>query len=238
MKRIGIRQARAQLAELIEEAGNGTPVALTRRGPGRQEAVLLPIEAAEVWRRHLAEQQAHRAEREQEKTLGQRRPATRRVPVCPGCKSSLFYVTHTGPLINALVNTADPAGGVYDVAVDTDPGQLDRVVWVRCASCWEPLNGRPRQHGSPAHRAATEIADEASWKDVPWEATDPWVVQEEQMGRASRIVLQHDRARGKVQRVSLWEYITGITDAERERMRAERLARGEPNDYDLWDDEA
>lgn len=43
---------------------------------------------------------------------------------------------------------------------------------------------------------------------------------------------------GAVQRVSMWEYITGITDAEREKMRAERLARGEPYDYDLWDDEA
>ncbi|MGP3965346.1 hypothetical protein ACTWPT_56300 [Nonomuraea sp. 3N208] len=50
-------------------------------------------------------------------------------------------------------------------------------------------------------------------------------------------MLQHDLARGKVQRVTLWEYITGITDAERETMRAERLARGEPYDYDLWNDE-
>ncbi|MET7339218.1 hypothetical protein, partial [Nonomuraea sp. NPDC005650] len=33
-------------------------------------------------------------------------------------------------------------------------------------------------------------------------------------------------------------YITGITDAEREKMRAERLARGEPYDSDLWDDDA
>ncbi|MFI7642684.1 hypothetical protein [Nonomuraea sp. NPDC049400] len=55
------------------------------------------------------------------------------------------------------------------------------------------------------------------------------------MGRSSRIVLQHDLPRGKVLRVSMWEY---ITDAEREQMRAERLARGEPYDYDLWDDEA
>ncbi|WP_424534132.1 hypothetical protein ACOZ38_27915 [Sphaerisporangium viridialbum] len=37
---------------------------------------------------------------------------------------------------------------------------------------------------------------------------DPWVVKEEEMGRSSRIVLQHD------------------------------LARGEPYDSDLWDDEA
>ncbi|MDP4504181.1 hypothetical protein [Nonomuraea turcica] len=53
------------------------------------------------------------------------------------------------------------------------------------------------------------------------------------MGRASRIVLQHDLARGAVQRVSRWEYLTGIIDAEREQIRAARLARGEPYDYDL-----
>lgn len=48
------------------------------------------------------------------------------------------------------------------------------------------------------------------------------------MGRSSRIVLQHDLARVAVQRVNRWEYLTGITDAEREQMRAERPARGEP----------
>ncbi|TDD18046.1 hypothetical protein [Nonomuraea diastatica] len=78
----------------------------------------------------------------------------------------------------------------------------------------------------------------ASWAGVPWEARDPWVVKEEEMGRSSRIVLQDDLARGKVQLVSMWEYLTGITDAEFEQMRAERLARGEPYDYDLADDEA
>ncbi|MFC4122773.1 hypothetical protein [Nonomuraea zeae] len=52
------------------------------------------------------------------------------------------------------------------------------------------------------------------------------------MGRSSRIVLQHDLARVAVQRVNRWEYLTGITDAEREQMRAERLARGEPYDYE------
>ncbi|WP_020543162.1 hypothetical protein [Nonomuraea coxensis] len=73
---------------------------------------------------------------------------------------------------------------MYVVAVDTDAGQLDKIAWVRCASCWEPLNDGPRQHGAPAHRAAVEIADDANWKDVPWEAADPWVVREDQMGRS------------------------------------------------------
>ncbi|MFB4283879.1 hypothetical protein ACBJ59_51910 [Nonomuraea sp. MTCD27] len=52
------------------------------------------------------------------------------------------------------------------------------------------------------------------------------------MGRSSRIVLQRDLARVAVQRVNRWEYLTGIIDAEREQMRAERLARGEPYDYE------
>ncbi|MEU4234343.1 type II toxin-antitoxin system Phd/YefM family antitoxin [Nonomuraea sp. NPDC026600] len=238
MKKIGIREARVRLAELIERAGGGEPVALTRRGPGRKEAVLLPVEAAAVWQRHLAEQEAERERHEREKALGERLPVGSRVPVCPGCKSSFLLVAYTGPVINALVNTADPGSGVQDVVVDTDVGQLGEVAWVRCASCWEPLSDGPRRPGSPARRAAVEIAQNASWQDVPWQATDPWVVKEEQMGRASRIVLQHDLARGTVQRVSRWEYLTGITDAERERLRAERLARGEPYDDDLWDDDA
>jgi hypothetical protein len=70
-----------------------------------------------------------------------------------------------------------------------------------------------------------------------WLARVVAMVKEEEMGRSSRIVLQHDPARGAVQRVSRWEYLTGITDAEREKIRAERLARGEPYDYDLWDDD-
>ncbi|GAA3711330.1 hypothetical protein GCM10022224_091080 [Nonomuraea antimicrobica] len=34
----------------------------------------------------------------------------------------------------------------------------------------------------PAHRAAVEIAENASWADVPWEATDPLVVKEQGIG--------------------------------------------------------
>ncbi|MEU4222649.1 hypothetical protein AB0F17_00025 [Nonomuraea sp. NPDC026600] len=48
-----------------------------RRGPGRKEAVLLPVEAAAVWQQHLAEQQA---DREREKALGERLPVGSRVP--------------------------------------------------------------------------------------------------------------------------------------------------------------
>ncbi|MFI7640517.1 hypothetical protein [Nonomuraea sp. NPDC049400] len=66
---------------------------------------------------------------------------------------------------------------------------------------------------------------------MPWEVTDPWVVKEQEMGRSSRIVLQHDLARQ-----SPAGQPVGATGAEREQMRAERLARGEPNDDDLWDD--
>ncbi|MFI6744201.1 hypothetical protein ACIBI9_66060 [Nonomuraea sp. NPDC050451] len=85
-------------------------------------------------------------------------PATKRVQVRPGCKSSFLQVAYTGPVVNALVHTADPASGVQDVVVDTDVGQLDAVAWVPCASCWEPLNDGPRRHGSPAYRAAVDNA--------------------------------------------------------------------------------
>ncbi|MDP4511505.1 hypothetical protein [Nonomuraea turcica] len=56
--RIPAAPARARLAELIEQDGGGEPVTLTRRGPGRKQAVLLPVEAAAVRQRHLAEQKA------------------------------------------------------------------------------------------------------------------------------------------------------------------------------------
>lgn len=42
---------------------SGDPVVLTRRGPGRNDAVLLPVEATAVWQRHLAQQEAEREQR-------------------------------------------------------------------------------------------------------------------------------------------------------------------------------
>jgi hypothetical protein len=235
---LGSPSGGGRLAELIEQAGGGEPVTLTRRGPGRKQAVLLPIEAAAVWQRHLAEQEAAQQARAQEKELGERLPQGSRAPVCPTCKSSYLQVAYTGPVVHALINTADAAAGVQDVVVDPDVAQLEKVAWVRCASCWEPLADGPRRPGSPARRAAVDIAENASWTGVPWEVSNPSAVKEEEMGRASRIVLQHDPARGAIRRVSRWEYLTGITDAEREQMRAERLARGEPYDSDLADDGA
>ncbi|MEV4249862.1 hypothetical protein AB0J63_41430 [Streptosporangium canum] len=130
-----------------------------------------------------------------------------------------MHVVFTGPVVIALVNTADPAAGVQAAVADTDVAAAEKVAFVRCASCWEPMNERPREHGSPAWRAAVAIAEEASWADVPWEAREPYVVREEEMGRASRIVLTHDLARGKVRRVSRWEWLIGITDEEREQLR-------------------
>jgi hypothetical protein len=40
-------------------------------------------------------------------------------------------------------------------------------------------------------------------------------------------VTAHDLARGQLIRVTRWEYLTGILDSERDKMRAEREARGE-----------
>ncbi|MEU8383604.1 hypothetical protein [Streptosporangium sp. NPDC048865] len=54
---------------------------------------------------------------------------------------------------------------------------------------------------------------------MAWEATNPYVVAEHEMGRASRIVLAHDLACGTVRRVTRWEWLTGITDDEREQLR-------------------
>ncbi len=40
-------------------------------------------------------------------------------------------------------------------------------------------------------------------------------------GEDPRIVLAHDLARGKLRRVTRWEWLTGITDDEREQLRRE-----------------
>ncbi len=93
------------------------------------------------------------------------------------------------------------------------------VAFVRCASCWEPMGDRPREHGAPACRAAVDIAENASWSGVAWETGNPYVVAEQEMGRASRIVFAHDLACGKVRRVTRWEWLIGITGDERERLR-------------------
>ncbi|MEU4537694.1 hypothetical protein AB0G15_22820 [Streptosporangium sp. NPDC023825] len=54
---------------------------------------------------------------------------------------------------------------------------------------------------------------------MAWEAINLYVVAEHEMGLASRIVLAHDLARGKVRRVTRWEWLTGITDDVREQLR-------------------
>ncbi|MDP9850305.1 prevent-host-death family protein [Streptosporangium lutulentum] len=221
VEEIGIREARARLADLVERAGTGQPVVLRRRGPYRNAAALLPIQAVVVWQVHLAARDAERERRAQETALGERLPIGSRVAVCPLCRSSFMHVVFTGPVVIALVNTADPAAGVQAVVADTDVTASEQVAFVRCASCWEPMNERPREHGSPAYRAAVAIAQEASWADVPWETREAYVVREEDMGRASRIVLAHDLARGKLRRVTRWEWLTGITDDEREQLRRE-----------------
>ncbi|TDD25357.1 hypothetical protein [Nonomuraea diastatica] len=117
--------------------------------------MLLPVEAAAVWQRHLAEQEADRQQRAQEKELGERLPATKRVPACPGCKSSYLQVAYTGPVVHALVNTADPDSGIQDVVVDTDVAQLDEVAWVKCdraAARPGPRQGPAGQHVGVPHR--------------------------------------------------------------------------------------
>ncbi|MFD8562794.1 type II toxin-antitoxin system Phd/YefM family antitoxin [Streptosporangium canum] len=53
VEEIGIREARARLADLVERAGAGQPVVLRRRGPYRNAAALLPVEAVEVWQAYL-----------------------------------------------------------------------------------------------------------------------------------------------------------------------------------------
>ncbi|MFI6742315.1 hypothetical protein ACIBI9_56220 [Nonomuraea sp. NPDC050451] len=48
------------------------------------------------------------------------------------------------------------------------------------------------------------------------------------MSRSSWIVLRHDLARGAVQRAGMWEYLTEITDAGRERISEETIKEVEP----------
>ncbi|MEU4539964.1 hypothetical protein AB0G15_34490 [Streptosporangium sp. NPDC023825] len=47
-----------------------------------------------------------------------------------------------------------------------DPAMAQEVAFVRCASCWEPMRNRPSEYGAPAHRAAVDIVENASWSDV------------------------------------------------------------------------
>ncbi|WP_436762986.1 hypothetical protein [Streptosporangium sp. V21-05] len=65
-----------------------------------------------------------------------------------------MHVVFTGPVVIALVNTADPSTDVQAAVADTDPAMAQEVAFVRCASCWEPMGDRPREHGAPAYRAA------------------------------------------------------------------------------------
>lgn len=227
METSGIREARANLPRLVERV-EAEPVVLTRHG--RKVAALLPAEAAEVWERHLAEQEEQRRAREEEATLGRRLPG-KRGAVCPYCGSAYMKVVYSGPVVAALVNLADPGAGIQAVTVDTDPVLIEQMVEIRCASCAEEMNERPRKHGHPAYRAAADIADDAHWpKD--WEAGDMYRAHDEKT-RASRITVEHDLARGAIKRVTFWEWFTGVTDEEREQIRAERAAAGLTDD-DPW----
>jgi prevent-host-death family protein len=215
---IGVRQARAGFAALIEQAADGEAVVIARHG--KPAAALLPPEAVELWERHLAEKAEHEARAAREKQLAAVVPEGR-TPCCPVCKGSYMAVVLSGPVIHALVNVADPAAGVQAVTVNPDRMVPERVEDVWCASCQEPMGSRPREHGHPAYREALAIEEAGSYPE-PWELGDAY-------GRrtspgapsAARIVLAHDIARGHVELVSRWEWLTGITDAERERMREE-----------------
>ncbi|MGC5010117.1 WbqC family protein [Streptosporangium sp. DT93] len=85
----------------------------------------LPVAAIEAWNAHLAAQEAEQRRRAEEIALGERRPAGARGAVCPGFRSSFRYVVFTGPVVIALVNTADPAAGVQAAVADTDPATVD-----------------------------------------------------------------------------------------------------------------
>lgn len=223
MPTIGVRQARAELPALVGGIEDGEPVTITRHG--KPAAAILPAAAVEVWQRHQEAEAARERREAAEQAQGERLPK-KSTPVCPHCRSSYFYVVYTATNVNALVNTADPGSGVQAVTVDSDPGMVERQAFVRCASCWEAMGERARQHGFPAQAAATDIAEEGSWpKAGTWELAE--VIDLKHEHAAARIVTAHDLARGTLIRVSRWEYLTGILDSEREQLRAEREARGE-----------
>ena len=225
MPTIGIRQARAELPAIVGGIESGEPVTITRHG--KPLAAILPAAAAEVWQHHQAAEAERQRQHAAQQAQGERLPATKSTPVCPHCRSSYFHVVYGGPNVSALVNTADPGAGVQAVTVDTDTGMLEKQFFVRCASCWEPMGDQARQHGHPAHEAATDIADEGTWpKADTWE-TGEVLSLDTKRTRNARIVTAHDLARGQLIRVTRWEYLTGILDSERDKMRAERKARGE-----------
>lgn len=218
---IGVRQARAELPALIEQAGDGRGVLITRHG--KTSAALLPAEAAEVWERHLQEQAAREQARERDAELGRRLP-TGRQPRCPVCKSSYMYLVLSGPVVYALVNLADPTSGVQAVLANPDRGTLEKIEEVICGCCGSPMGERPREHGHPAYTAAVEIEEEGPYP-ADWEFGDILAVRtDETATSAARITLAHDLARGYVQLVSRWEWLTGVTDEEREHLRAEQDA--------------
>lgn len=215
---IGVRQARAELPGLIEQTGEGRGVLITRHG--KPSAALLPAEAAEVWEQHL---QA-KAERERARAalaeLGRRLPAGRQ-PRCPACKGSYMYLLLSGSIVYALVNVADPAAGVQAVLTAPDRAALERVVEVLCGSCGATMGERPREHGYPAYAAAVEIEEEGPYPET-WEFGDILAVRtDETASSAARITLAHDLERGHVQLVTYWEWLTGVTDEEREQLRAQ-----------------
>jgi prevent-host-death family protein len=215
---IGVRQARAELPALIEQTGEGRGVLITRHG--KPAAALLPAEAAEVWEQHLQAKSAREQARTRENELGRRLP-TGRQPRCPTCRSSYMYLLLAGAVVYALVNVADPASGVQAILATPDRGALDKVEEVICGSCGAVMGERPRKHGYPAYAAAVEIEQEGPGPEA-WEFGDITAVRtDESAPSAGRITLAHDLERGYVQLVTYWEWLTGVTDEEREQLRAQ-----------------
>ncbi len=223
---MGVRQARAELPALIEQTGEGRGVLITRHG--KPAAALLPAEAAAVWEQHLQAKAARERDHARENELGRRLP-TGRQPRCPNCRSSYMYLLLSGAVVYALVNVADPAAGVQAVVATPDRGALEKVEEVICGSCGAVMGERPREHGYPAYAAAVQIEQEGPGPEA-WEFGDIMDVRtDESASSAARITLAHDLERGFVQMVTHWEWLTGVTDEERDRMRAE----ADP-DRELW----
>jgi prevent-host-death family protein len=220
---IGVRQARAELPSLLDQTGEGGGVLITRHG--KPAAALLPAEAAEVWERHLQAKAAREQDRARQDALGRRLP-TGRQPRCPNCRSSYMYLLLSGAVAYALVNVADPASGVQAVLVAPDRGALEKVEEVICGSCGAVMGERPREHGYPAYAAAVEIEQEGPGPEA-WEFGDILAVRtDESASSAAHITLAHDLERGYAQLVTYWEWLTGVTDEEREQLRAQADSGG------------
>lgn len=170
---------------------------------GKPVAATLPPAEVEVRQQHQRAEADQARQKQAEEDRGQRLPG-KQTPVCPWCGSSCLHVVYVAP-VAALVNTADPAAGIPAVVVDADQ---------------PPPSRPPRPPGRLRHRREPPAppADQGDVVAVYTTTRDDT--------HSARTVTVHDVARGKLLRVTTWEWLTGILDSERAQLHDDTDDRG------------